>query len=240
MVVDFSSLCPPKRTIGISTLNILPLARVIWANPNIKCQIVFEDANRKLERELHTDWSDDKLGADIETEVLNNILHVVAVEDTLNVKRYGACERLMNSIWVSRNLKMVGVHYPTARFAGPLPRFSVFDKGKVLQRTKQASSDLFYNKYSYINSNIITAILNTYGGICIELDRKRIRGFNINLLWVDRRMRESLLSNFWKDTPVTVQMTVTNPNNLASGLELLRKWLKEDMIGVRYPRRRNF
>ena len=35
-------------------------------------------------------------------------------------------------------------------------------------------------------------------------------------------------------------MIVTKPNNLASGLELLRKWLAGEMIGVRYPRRRIF
>jgi hypothetical protein len=163
VVVAFSSLYPSKRIANTGTLNILPLARVIWANPNIKCQIVYEDANRKLERKPHPNWSDDKLVPDIDAELLNNILHAVAIEDALNVKRYGACKKLMNSIWVNRNLTMVGVNYPTAKSAGSLPTFSVLDKGKELQRTKQVTSELFHRRYSYIYSKITATIFNTYG-----------------------------------------------------------------------------
>lgn len=132
--LDLDALRPSKLDYdprAVSHWNVLPLLHLLWRGDNSHCSATFVPT-RRVPSELSWrpgDWHEN-------AAILNNILHALAVTDTLNIKRHASLHHHMLRIEVQYHLQKGYVAYSNTRGWDWLPerrRFEISDEGRQIR-----------------------------------------------------------------------------------------------------------
>jgi hypothetical protein len=97
--IDADAVCPHDCYANVyhDSLDLLPLLRVIWANPDARCDITFVHTGRFLDDSIHLPRRIDD-GIRLPINIMNSILVTLGKINAHNIKQYAKFVRLLASV----------------------------------------------------------------------------------------------------------------------------------------------
>jgi hypothetical protein len=98
--IDVDAVCPHPFYLNVyqESFDLLPLLKIIWANPDARCEITFVHTGRFLDSSIHSSQRHVDDGRRFPTNTMNNILVTLGTNDALNIKQYAKYAKFLVSV----------------------------------------------------------------------------------------------------------------------------------------------
>ena len=105
VTVDAGPLCLEScagqyGVVDIEQIDILPLVRLLWAEPENHCGIELVHSGRILDRRVHPFENEQDLVNKIYIILLDVVIEAIGSHDALGIKRFGRFQRTIDNIWI--------------------------------------------------------------------------------------------------------------------------------------------
>lgn len=231
VLIDVDTICNSECYLFYDSdemeLELLPLARLMWAKPN--CRILFARTSSNWNRNLHNFIPMFAPDPPIDTGILNNTMQTITKGDF--IRRYGRFERLVSSVMIKRDLTEGRITFSSTEKSRDTDLFfHVQSKGRefrFFERQPHVASRLLNLPHSALRK-ICDYSIYSPTGIHFDLDLKVVKGLDKGFLWLNRSMRQTVQQRVSSSIKVTAQMTTAELCTTFSGYQALRQWLCDD------------
>ncbi|KAF1955325.1 hypothetical protein CC80DRAFT_549529 [Byssothecium circinans] len=240
--IDVDPMCWIACSTARYFIDLLPFARLLWAHTDLNFSIQFVRSGRCLDAAIHShippdSWTWQYFRTDEKVQAFNNILQSIGTQDQLHLRRYAYAPRLMQMIRVPLTVqfdvieraKAVVAFTPGAVSAeiGTWVFFDITACGKSLTvAPQQYTAQQFTLPWRILEKVINLCTLET-DRITVDLDTRKMIGFNTNILGVSQviRMTTQTLWHYLQSEPeITIKMTTREGQSSFNGFEALWSW----------------
>ena len=235
ILIDADALCPATCHMAYGHQDILPLLRIVWANPGSASKIVYAHTGRKLDDAVHPHPMGNVQPNvfRIPIQVRNNLLQTLGYQDALDLKRYVRFERVLPSILVSNftteTTPLSGwILYhssdPRLTYQQVEKRFDILAGGASVHVEPQ--SDVNFMALPWIaHEDIISYVCNSGKPVVFDLDKKVVNGLQMSLLSVNRRIRMTAISHHdQQPTQFVLKMATHDTTTDFNKFQNLKRW----------------
>ncbi|KAF2638381.1 hypothetical protein P280DRAFT_471490, partial [Massarina eburnea CBS 473.64] len=200
-----------------ASVAMLPLLHILWANPELKADIIFvQSHSERMEPPFYIE-EDSEHDAEIDCEALTKTLKLLQ-QDVLRLRRYW---RFIRAINVSRDGSRGLIEYGRRRNG-----FSLSNNGGSLIFEDSTPHNLL-NLTGGILDVITKMITVAPKGVKItqlDLDKKTCTGGSPVFASVCKKLRKSQLADFWCENKVRVKLTSQDTRTTFSNFKALQVW----------------
>lgn len=208
-------------------MDFLPLARFLWYDASSPCKLTFAHTGRTLS--VHgADAGETEEQHYAKADTFNNILLALTSHDVLNIKRYGRKSRLVQALYVMPLDGYANLVYGLSSIGSThVQRLNIADEGRTLEFQDEArmGCGLFRLSWALLR-RILDLTASSHGGVTFDLDNHTVCGLSMNILQVNKRLREICLATraIAENNSVTLRATarelVTSFKNFSALEEL--------------------
>jgi hypothetical protein len=242
--IDVPSFCTPHHSCSSEELqfDLLPFLRLIWANPDSSCKMIFVNSDSEYNNMLRI-LNLSASVTHVSAKLLNNLLLTLGHDDALNIKRYARFHRLMPAVVVYPaldGLPRAWVAYRLSDTVTDMDRictyFDVHENGRFVKWTPQAPDrasgsllQLPWKIQDTINRYASTPIAD----VVWDFNARTALGLNMNTLHLSRDTRKDALDLWqgsWHKYLFTPGLSRNLQNTGVDHFDALRAWSQVELF----------
>ncbi|KAI4680427.1 uncharacterized protein J4E84_008075, partial [Alternaria hordeiaustralica] len=189
VIIDTNTMCTHPNCSCGERIELLPLLRLIWKNPDLLKIISFGDASKIPDTpDVVNEAVDRGRGWNDKAHMLNNMLTALAVEDVLDIRKYSFSNRLMSAVSIiTRPEEQEEENSYVSMWNGSeedREEFLTSDEGKPLQWKPW---EPYEGRYHFghlptdIRERIAGLLLRQPDGVTIDLESHTIHGLDFDI-----------------------------------------------------------
>ena len=219
-------------------LDLLPFLKLVWANPDARCEIRFTQPDQTPEAARSSGNNTERTRVRVTALILNNLLVTLGKEDALAIKRYASFPRILSAVDIdARNSLTEGriearvlhlTRHAAVRCEPYDNCFNVLDDGKNVQLVQcDTSRSHILQLPKAIQHIIYNYACTSDTDVIFDLDLDIAFGLPMNVLHLCKQIRANvMLPEWWIRNRVTIELNSeflsTNFDNFTS----LQRWVK--------------
>jgi hypothetical protein len=229
VVIDVDAMCPPTCEWCLWRIDILPLVRLLWASPELRDIVTFGHSGRRLtdhewEYELEDEGEEQQRPSTDRAILINNVLTSLVVDDALAIQRYAYSNRLLESLYLHKELNGGSVQYKTSHFLPWVEHgFKISGEGRTIAPKPQPQHLLTNLPYATLERVYKYACFNP-DGVLIDLDTHTVHGLNIAPFQLNHALRDHSVNRATCMSTITIKMTSTKAVTDFNGFALLQEF----------------
>jgi len=189
VIIDTNTMCTYDNCSCGERIEILPLLRLIWKNPDLLKIISFGDASKTPgTADAVSEAVDRGRGWNDKAHMLNNMLTALAVEDVLDIRKYSFSNRLMSAVSIiTRPEEQEKENSYVRMWNGSeedREEFLTSDEGKPIRWKPWEPWERRY-RFAHlptdIRERIAGLLLRQPDGVTIDLDSHTIHGLDFDI-----------------------------------------------------------
>jgi len=189
VIIDTNTMCTHPNCSCGERIELLPLLRLIWKNPDLLKIISFGDASKIPDTpDVVNEAVDRGRGWNDKAHMLNNMLTALAVEDVLDIRKYSFSNRLMSAVSIiTRPEEQEEENSYVSMWNGSeedREEFLTSDEGRPL---RWKPWEPWEGRYRFahlptdIRERIAGLLLRQPDGVTIDLDSHTIHGLDFDI-----------------------------------------------------------
>ena len=214
-------------------LDLLPFLKLIWANPDARCEIGFTQPNQTPEAARLSGNDTEQTQVRVTALILNNLLATIGKADVLAIKRYASFPRILSAVDIdTRNglLEACVLHltrHAAVRCGPYTKRFSILDDGKTVQLVQcDASRSHILQLPKAIQRIIYNYACTSDTDVIFDLDLDIAFGLPMNVLHLCRQIRANvMLPERWIGNRVTIELNSEFLSTNFDKFTSLQRWV---------------